>query len=277
MGRPLTAFVFSGGASLGALQAGMLQALYEQGITADLLIGTSAGALNAGFVASRPQVPATARKLGAIWCELRREDAFPLSVRTLMGGFWGKRDHLVSSDALRHLIARHLEFEDLADAMTPLHVVAYDVAAGDEVLLSEGPAVEAIAASASIPGVFPPVTSGRRSLIDGGVVNNTPISHAVALGAERVYVLPTRRGPYPIAPPRGALDAAIHALGLLVDARLAADVARYARQVELVVLPAPNRWRVQPTDFNHASRLVTDALIACREVLSERPQDVLAA
>ena len=277
MAHPRTAFVLSGGASLGALQAGMLQALYEQGITADLLIGTSAGALNAGFIASRPQIPATARKLGAIWCDLRREDAFPLSVRTLVGGFCGTRDHLVSSDALRRLIARHVEFEDLADATTPLHVVAYDVVSGGEVLLSGGSAVDAITASASLPGVFPPVAIGGRSLIDGGVINNTPISHAVALGADRVYVLATQGGPYRIVPSRGALDAAIQALGLLVGARLAADLARYAAEVEIVALPAPNRWRVQPTDFNHAGRLITDALIECREALSGRWEDALAA
>src|SRR3954454_1994187 len=62
--RPHTAFVLSGGASLGAVQVGMLRALYERGIAADLLVGTSAGALNAAFVASRPQTPATAAELG---------------------------------------------------------------------------------------------------------------------------------------------------------------------------------------------------------------------
>src|SRR5690349_7246810 len=52
------AFVLSGGASLGATQSGMLQALYERGIRPDLLVGTSAGAINAAFIASRPQTPA---------------------------------------------------------------------------------------------------------------------------------------------------------------------------------------------------------------------------
>src|ERR671914_736886 len=70
MSAPRTAFVLSGGASLGALQAGMLRALFEQGITADLLVGTSAGALNAAFVASRPQTEATARQLTRIWHDL---------------------------------------------------------------------------------------------------------------------------------------------------------------------------------------------------------------
>src|SRR3954452_295762 len=236
-----TAFVLSGGASLGALQAGMLRALYEQGITADLLVGTSAGALNAAFVASRPQTEATARELARIWRDLQREDVFPVSMRALVGGLCRKRDHLVPDTALRRLVGRYLEYEELDDATTPLHVIAYDMIGGQEVRLSEGSAVDAITASASIPGVFPPVVMGDQLLIDGGVVNNTPISHAVALGAERVYVLPTQAGPRRIdRPPAGALDAAIHALTLLVDARFAADLARYAHDVELIVLPAPN-------------------------------------
>jgi predicted acylesterase/phospholipase RssA len=55
------------------MQVGMQQALYERGIAPDLLVATSAGALNAAFVASRPQVIDTARELGHVWCELQRE------------------------------------------------------------------------------------------------------------------------------------------------------------------------------------------------------------
>src|ERR1700758_2284088 len=89
--RPLTAFVLSGGASLGALQVGMLEALYEAGITPDLLVGASVGALNAGFVASRPQSPQTARDLGRVWRDLQREDVFPVSMSALVGGMCGRR------------------------------------------------------------------------------------------------------------------------------------------------------------------------------------------
>ena len=190
-------------------------------------------------------------------------------MRALVGGLCRKRDHLVPDHALRRLVGRYLEFDHLGDAATPVHVVAYDVRAGREVLLSDGPAVDAITASASIPGVFPPVVIGDQLLIDGGVVNNTPISHAVALGAERVYVLPTQTGPRRIdRPPTGAIDAAIHALTLLVDARFAADLARYAGEVELIVLPAANSRRVPPTDFDQASHLAAEAGAACRELLA---------
>src|SRR3954454_22880353 len=119
MSAPRTAFIFSGGASLGALQAGMLRALYEQDVTADLLVGVSAGALNAAFSASRPQTVQTARELARIWRDLRRDDVFPVSMRALVGGLCRKRDHLVPDHALRRLVSQRCEFDDLGDAATP--------------------------------------------------------------------------------------------------------------------------------------------------------------
>jgi NTE family protein len=266
---PHTAFVLSGGVSLGALQVGMLQALYERDITPDLLVGTSAGALNAAFIASRPQTPATARELGRVWRGLQREDIFPVRMSALVGGLCGRRDHLVPDRGLRQLLRRYLEIDDLADAAIPLHVVAFDLSEGREVLLSEGPSVDAVAAAASIPGVFPPVEMAERRLIDGGVVNNTPISHAVELGAERIYVLPTQDLRRPLGRvPKSALDAVIHGLGLLADSRLKADIARYSREIDLIVLWAPNTAHAQLASFEHTTRLISEALAAARTLLA---------
>lgn len=271
---PCTAFVLSGGASLGALQVGMLEALYERGIAPDFLVGTSVGALNAAFVASRPQSPQTARELGRVWDNLQREDVFPVSLTALVGGVCGRRDHLVPDRGLYRLVTRYVPFEDLADAAVPLHLVAFDLVEGRELLLSDGPAAETIAASASIPGIFPPVAIGERRLIDGGVVNNTPISHAVELGAERIFVLPTEQ-PHsrPTRIPSGALDAAIQGLHLLVGCRLEADIARYSREAELIVLPAPNAGCVQPTSFEHSHRLIAEARAAVRTALGRSFRD----
>jgi NTE family protein len=267
---PRTAFVLSGGASLAALQAGMLNALYELDIAPDMLVATSAGAINATFVASRPQTVATARALGRIWRGLQRDDVFPVSPYVLAGGLLGKRDHLISPGSLRKLMERYMEFRDLADAPIPLHVVAFDLAAGEEVRFSAGPVLEAVCGSAAVPGVFPPVSLGNRRLIDGGVVNNTPISHAVELGAERVYVLPAMDRSLPRAVQRrSAMNAAIDSLGLMMRSRLEADIARFSSEVELIVLPAPNPLQVMPTDFSHADRLLRDGLQAARRQLAE--------
>ena len=248
----------------------MLRALYERGVVPDLLVATSAGAMNAAFVASRPQTVATTRELARIWRDLRRDDVFPVNPWTLIGGLLGKRDHVVSGGALRALVARHVEFDDLADAPIPLHLVAFDLDRRCEVLLSTGSTVDAIAGAAAVPGVLPPVRFGDQRLIDGGVVNNTPISHAIELGAERIYVLPTiDSSPMPRRTPLGALGAAIDGIGLLVARRLEADVGHYAGEAELIVLPAPNRLAVQPTDFGQANRLMRDALAGARLRLAQ--------
>jgi NTE family protein len=264
----VTAFVLSGGASLGAVQVGMLQALYERGVSADLLIGTSVGALNAAFIASRPQTPETALELARAWRGIERADAFPVSLRTLVSGVAGHRNHLVPAHGLRRIVERHVEIDDLADARVPLSVVAFDLTAGTEAVLRNGPAADAIVAACSIPGIFPPVAIGEKLLVDGGVVNNTPIRHAVELGAERVYVLPTQEPGYaPPSPARTALDAAICGIALLVGSRLEADISRYGSDVELIVLPPANSHHVQPTDFEHSSRLTAEAYAASRHAL----------
>ena len=282
MTPPRTAFVLSGGASLGALQVGMLRALWERGITADLLVGTSVGALNGAFIATRPQTAATATELATVWESVGRSDAFPVGLRTFVGGLFGQRDHLVPTRGLRQIVKRHLRLDDLADAAIPLHVVAFDVTTGAEAVLSEGPAVEAIVAACSIPGIFPAVEFGERLLIDGGVVSNTPIRHAVELGAERIYVLAAQRVPYgEQSRPRSALDAAIYGLGVLVGSRLESDIARYQRDAELIVLPAANSAGIQPTDFDHSSELIAQAHAATRWALSHtaarQPVPLLAA
>jgi NTE family protein len=270
---PRTAFVLAGGASLGALQAGMLRALYERGIKPDLLVGTSAGALNATYVASRPQTVDTAKSLARAWRGLHRQDVFPIHPPTLIGGLANRSDHLVPDRPLRRLIGRHLQLERLEEAGVPLHLICFDLLSGQEVRLCEGPALDAVVAAAAIPGMLRPVRWGERLLVDGGVVNNTPISHAIDLGAERIYVLPTAdpesRGLS--LPPRGALQAAVHAATLLAGARLQADLALYAGAAELVVLPAANPWHVQPTDFGQADRLIRAGLHAGRIALGQNP------
>ena len=262
-----TAFVFSGGASLGACQAGMLEALFERREQPDLLVGTSVGAINAAFVASRPPSVQTARELQRIWRGLRRGHVFPANPVTASLGLLGLRDHSVSAASLRRVLMRHLGVDRLEQADVPLHVVTTDFITGEEMLLTTGPALDAILASAAIPGVFPPIPWGSRVLVDGGIVNNTPISQAVALGADRIIVLPAL-GAAPLRrAPRGVLAAGVAAVSRALTYRLVEDLARYRHDAELVVLPAPEVDGIMPTDFGHAEELVSEGLRRGREVL----------
>jgi len=85
-----TAFVFAGGGSFGAIQVGMMDSLVRHGVTADMVVGSSVGALNGAFYASDPTV-AGVERLANIWRGLRRNDVFPLTLRTLISFLW-RRD-----------------------------------------------------------------------------------------------------------------------------------------------------------------------------------------
>ena len=252
------AFVLSGGASLGAIQVGMLQALAERDIHPDVIIGTSVGALNGAFLAGREFSVGTVEELAEIWLGMRRGRVFPAEPLTGLLGFLGARRNLVPAGGLRRLITRHVGYERLKDLPIPLHVIACDVLTGKELRLSSGALVEAVMASAAIPGIFPPVEWDGRVLIDGAVVNNTPITHALELRPQRVYVLPTG-GPCELtAPPRGALGMLIHATSLLVAQRFAGE-AMTLMGSRVTILPPPCPIRVQPTDFGHAEELIARA------------------
>jgi NTE family protein len=265
---PDVAFVLSGGAGLGAIQVGMLRALYEHGVSPDVIVGTSAGALNGAFIASRPQTVATADALGAIWRDLRRGQVFPVNPLTGLLGFLGARDHLVPDSGLRRLIGRHVACRDLGELLIPLHVVAVDVTSGEELRLSHGPVLEAVLASCAVPGVLPPVPRGDRALMDGGVANHTPISHAVELGARRIYVLPTGHACALDEPPRGALAMALHAISLLTHRRLVDDIERHRRDATLIVLPPPCPLGITPIEFDRAGELIERALDDARDFLA---------
>lgn len=233
----------------------MLIALAARGVEPELLVGTSVGAVNAAWLAGHPGLDG-ARELADVWRSVRRADVFPS--RPLLGllGFAGRRDHLVSADPLRRLVGRHLTLDRLEHAPIPLHVVATDLTTGEEVLVSEGDALDAVAASAAIPGVFPPVPLGGRILVDGGVSSNVPIAHAVERGATTVYVLPTGYACALHSAPRSALGVALQSISLLLQQRLAADIVRFSGEVDLRVLPPLCPLSVLPIDFSHSADLI---------------------
>ncbi|CAM4425101.1 NTE family protein RssA [Mycobacterium basiliense] len=265
-----TAFVLSGGASLGAIQVGMLQALVEEGVAPDLIVGTSVGSLNGAWIAARPDATGI-RALADLWRSLSRRQVFPTRPVVGLLGFMGRRQHMVPSEGLRRILSTELGFVRLEDAPIPLHVVATDVIWGADVLLSSGNAVDAIAASAAIPGIFPPVNIDGRDLMDGGVVNNTPVSHAVALGADRVWVLPTGYSCALPSTPPSAVTMVLHAISLAVNHRLAVDIERFERTVDLRVIRPLCPVAISGADFSQAATLIERSHAATRRWLAAEP------
>src|SRR4051812_3233863 len=144
------AFVLSGGGSLGAVQVGMLQALAERSVIPDLLVGTSAGALNTAFLAAGSFTQRRVNDLAGVWKAVRRRDVFPIEPVRHLRAVGGLAPSLCSNDPLRRLIERNVPYRNLEDAAISIHVVATDLLSGREVLLSDGDAVSAVLASAAI-------------------------------------------------------------------------------------------------------------------------------
>jgi NTE family protein len=273
---PKTAFVLAGGGSLGAVQVGMLKALTRLRITPDFVVGASVGALNAAYFAAQPN-DAGVERLVRIWSRLQRADIFPLSPLNSLLAILGRRDHLVTPTPLRLLVESELPCENLEDAKIPCHVVATDVLDGPEVSIASGPLTNALLASAAIPAVFPPVAFEGRRLMDGAVANNTPISTALRLGANRVIVLPTGMSCALAEPPRGAVAFALHALNLLVMRQLLSDIEHFSSRVELIVVPPLCPVTISAYDFSQTSDLIHRAEATTRLWLRKKGLDSAGA
>jgi len=257
-----TAFVLSGGGGLGAVQVGMLQALAARKQTPDLLVGTSAGALNASYIAGFGTTGDVLDALAEIWIQLRRGDVFPLSPSRHLLALAGARESIFAADGLRRLIDKHLPYRLLEDAVIPVHVVATNVLSGEEVLLSSGDAVSAVLASTAIPGLLPSVRRDGLTLVDGALANNAAISQAISLGADRIFVLPAGVACAVARPPANPYASALQALSFLTQQRLIRDVADLADRAELHVIPPLCPLAVSPADFGHARELIDRARIA---------------
>lgn len=253
-----TAFVLSGGGNLGAIQAGMLRALVRGGTRPDLIIGTSVGSVNGAWLASH-DLDDGVDGLVDVWLRMRRSDVFPADLVGGLRGFLGRRDHLVSSAGLRQVLRAEVPAKRFDELRIPLHVVATDIRTGHDVLLSDGDLADAVCASSAIPGVFPVVEIGGRQLVDGGVVNNCPISQAIALGATTIWVLPCGYACSLQSAPKGALATVLQAISLLVQNRLLVDFERYSKETDLRMLPTICPLNVSPTDFSQAQHLIDDA------------------
>ncbi|WP_233809299.1 patatin-like phospholipase family protein [Paraburkholderia sp. HP33-1] len=254
----LTAFVFAGGGSLGAIEVGMLRELLERGEHPGCVVGASAGAINAAYFAGQPDGGGVAM-LEALWCKIRRQDIMPFSMLGLLAMILRSRSHLVEANALRQLLETHLSYERIEQATLPLHIVAADMLTGDEIVLSTGPVVNAVLASAAIPGVFPPVRIDGADLVDGGVANNTPISVAVSLGATRIIVLPAGFACALHAPPRSAIAQALHALTLVIARQLVRDLDFYSTRAQIYVVPPLCPLDVSPYDYTQCALLIERA------------------
>ncbi|MGZ4429015.1 MAG: patatin-like phospholipase family protein [Nocardioidaceae bacterium] len=248
-----TAFVLGGGGVLGAVEVGMLRALFEAGVVPDLVLGTSVGALNGAFVASDPTKDVIGR-LVELWesaaggGDVYGDGAVRQVTRAMRTG-----THLHSSKPLRDRLEVELGELTFETMPVPFQCCAASIELAAEHWFTTGRVVDAVVASAAVPGLLPPAVVDGRHYLDGGIVNSIPVGRAVELGADRVFVLQVGRVDRPLAPPRRPWEVA----------RVSFEIARRHRfHREMAQLPDGVTAHVLPTGGGSAK---DDSLLAYRD------------
>jgi NTE family protein len=157
----------SGGAR-GLAHVGVIEMLAENDIPVRAIVGSSIGAEIGAFLAAGVPVGDIHRlAAGMDW---------KATLRLFMPEFG--QPGIFSDRGIRNFLAPYMEDKPIEKLPIPYAAVATDLVDGAQVLISEGPLLEAVCASIAIPGLLPPVKLGKRLLADGGLVNQVPFDIA---------------------------------------------------------------------------------------------------
>jgi NTE family protein len=231
------AFVLGGGGVLGAVEVGMVRALLEAGIRPELVLGTSVGALNGLAVAADPSESVTERLL-EMWVSPEAAAVYGDSLPRQLGRF-ATSTHLHAPGPLRRMLEQRLGRDlSFADLVVPFQCCAASIERAAEHWFATGPVIDAVLASAAVPGLLPPVRIGGEHYVDGGIVNSIPVGRAVELGATTIYVLQVGRIERPLRPPRRPWEVALVAFEIARRHRFAREMAALPPGVTVHVLPS---------------------------------------
>ncbi len=185
-----SALILTGGGNRGAIQAGALLALFEQGYRPDLIIGVSVGAINGSMLAFYPTTDGVHRVLD-IWRSLTGSHLFGAGSLAWRGlaAILLRRPAAFSNRGLRDLLIQHLPSRHFSDTTVPFLAVATNLETGRAVHIADGDLVRAVLASAAAPLHLPPVKVGGELLVDGAIADPVPIGAALAAGASQVVVV----------------------------------------------------------------------------------------
>ena len=173
---PRIGLALGGGAARGFAHIGVIQVLEENGIRADLVVGTSAGSLVAALFASGKGGAELGRLADSMDETAITDWAFP-----------GRG--LIRGEALARFVRDNTGGRTIEQMKLPLGIVATDLDSGQAILFQRGDAGIAVRASSAVPAVFQPVKIGSREYVDGGLVAPVPVRFARQMGADLVVAV----------------------------------------------------------------------------------------
>jgi NTE family protein len=263
--RPV-GFVLGGGGSLGAVQVGMLEALAERQVTADLVVGTSVGSLNGAVIALDPT--SAANRLSHAWARITRNQIFPGGLLAQARTLQRSKTHVFPNTGLAQVVNDFIGATKTFDDLTlPFAAVTTDVASARPFVIQAGPLLPALLASAAIPGIFPAVDHDGRSLYDGGVVANVPLQQALDLGARSLVVLDCTFPGHLLPPPVSLPETVLFTAMITMRSQTLLEAPLVAAQIPVVYLPGPVACRCSPFNFDFTEVLIEGAYEAARSFL----------
>ena len=228
--RSETALVLSGGGAKGAFQLGALQVLDEAGFTYGCVAGVSVGALNGTMIAS-----GQLRRLTEIWRTVEREDVYRGRWPWVLFAVLGGRRGLYDNTPLLELIRREVD-PDAIDI--PLEVGVVKLESGEYIpIRPSSPRFEKLVfASTSIPVIWPPVTIGGESFVDGGLRDITPLGDVIDHNPRQIVIITTepREKPPVSEAPQTMVDVAWRSLRIVLDEVFLNDIRTFLRINALV-------------------------------------------
>jgi NTE family protein len=266
-------FVLSGGANLGSVHVGMLKALLEADIKPDVIVGTSIGAVNAGFLAADPSLEQV-EKLRKLWCDVKAREIFSLNPLANCRALF-REGALCSADGWRRFLEQRAPYRNIEDAAVPLRITATDYDEGRSVVFDSGPGVDAVMASTAIPGIFPPYRIGDRWFLDGAISESLPLKVALDAGADTIYVMAVN---VPSPPPdrRSPLAVLRHSVTILLFPRIRLDALGLPGEhpsLKIIQVPAV-KTQVSLWDMSRHDDLIATAYETTKEFLeAEQGQD----
>lgn len=238
-----------GGAILGAAHIGVLRAFREAEIEIQAVAGTSIGALIASLYAfgvDPDEITKQAKSMS--WLDITS-----LAVSKL---------GLLSNDKVGKLVDELVGEKNIEDAPIPLAMVATDIGSGGHVILDKGSLAQAVCASTCIPGIFKPVEIDGRMLVDGGLVENVPVSPLEKMGCRTIVGIDLNANREYQAPD-DLVDVLLNAIDIAIDHSAQVQT----REAELII--APNMNAFNRTDAGALDELIevgyTAACVAIEE------------
>lgn len=270
-----------GGGARGLAHIGVLKVLERENIPIDLITGTSMGAIIGGVYALKKDISAIEKiaekysKISEFNIDLsfgekeKKDKPFFLKKMSdfLKRGYILnlelRRKYINDGEGVKKIIKDLVGDKAFTDTKIPFAAMAADLVKGEKVIIRKGKLFDALLASASIPGMFPPVILDKKILVDGGIVDVVPIEAAQSLGAN--FVIGVNVGQ--TIKKRVEFDNAVEIFfrsDLITSAELRKLQLSFA---DVVITPKVGRFHW--SDFSKPEQCIREGEIAAQNVISE--------